>query len=219
MVGLELRNGHHCVESTECDALESFVGAVLQAATGKTVYGGYYRHPRRMAGSTAYQIRSVTVCMHYVYAARTAESPNELLLSKIASAAHDQWHQLHVRVVERGGEVPPVCGRRQRRRDDDRVACAPLGGGKRGHDRFEASDRGRREQVQNGERGGQCDAGAEVTTLLSNVGAACRGATSPRAPGEGRHGSCSMPTQGMMSSCAGQHVLRCRLSIDESEPS
>jgi hypothetical protein len=111
LVGLELRNGDHRVESSEHEALELFVRAVLPVATGKTVYGGYYWHSRLSARMTTHDIRSVTVCMHYVYAASAAELSNERALAKIATPRHEEWRQLHTRVLERSREIPAITGR------------------------------------------------------------------------------------------------------------
>jgi hypothetical protein len=111
LVGLELRNGDHCVESTERESLELFVRSVLQATTGKTVYGGYYRHTGLTSGMATYEIRSVTMCMHYVYAAAIAESADERALLKIAASWHDQRHQLDVCLLEQGREIPAISRR------------------------------------------------------------------------------------------------------------
>jgi hypothetical protein len=86
LVGLELRNDDDGVESSEGEALELLVHAVLPTATGKTVYGGYYGHSRLAARMSTHDIGPVTVCMHYVYAARAAERPDERALVEVAAA-------------------------------------------------------------------------------------------------------------------------------------
>lgn len=68
LVGLRTGDGDHGVESPKGESLEPFVCAVLPSATGETVYGGYYRHARLVAGMAANNVGSVTMCVHDTYA-------------------------------------------------------------------------------------------------------------------------------------------------------
>jgi hypothetical protein len=91
------------------------------------------------------------MCVHYIYAARAAESPDERSLAKIPAAGNRQRYQLHIGVLERCGEIPPVAWTRKCRRDNDGVARSPLRGCKSRHDGLEPPYRSGGEQMQNGE--------------------------------------------------------------------
>jgi len=70
------------------------------------------------------------------------------------------------------GEIPPVSRSRERGRNDNCVARPTLRGRQSRHHGLEPPNGSGGEQVQNGERGGQCDRYAEVTALVEQCG--CR---------------------------------------------
>ena len=150
LIGLRSRDGDDGIESAEDESLEGFIRAVLQSATGKTVYGGYYWNFQFVPSVSAYDIRPVTMCVDDVYGSRAAKAPNERQLAQVAAPGDDERHQLHVRVLERGGKVPPVSRPGERRGDDDGMACTPLRCREGGHDGLEPPDRSGSEQVQYG---------------------------------------------------------------------
>ena len=73
LIGLGLRDGDDGVETAEGEALEGFVGAVFQSATGKTVYGGYYRYFRFAPRVPTHDVRPVTMCVYDSYASASGK--------------------------------------------------------------------------------------------------------------------------------------------------
>ena len=153
------------IESPQDETLQLLINAVLQPSTGEPVYGGYYGKSGFVPGMPAHDVRPVTMCVHDIYTVASAQRSNERPFAEIAAAWHDERYQLHIRVLQRGREIPPVAGGGQRRCHNDSVARAPLRSRQRRHDGLEPPHRSGGEQVQDREWRGQCpgECGGDVS--------------------------------------------------------
>ncbi len=147
--------------------------------------GGYYWQAIPAACQPADDIRPVAMCVDDVYVLGANDLPDQSVLSEVAATPNGEGGDLHIGTGQRGKKALPFARRREGWRHDYPMPRTALRLGERRDDGLESPYRSGGEQMQNGERRGQCSRDGRIRVAEQMSAPSIDGATSRIVPSEG----------------------------------